>query len=40
MGHQSQFFRFDPRIYIPIASCIIISIVLTIVLWLVSYFRR
>jgi hypothetical protein len=28
------------RIYIPIASCIVISIVLTIVLWLISYFRR
>ena len=28
------------RIYFPIASCIIISIVLTIILWLISYFRR
>jgi hypothetical protein len=28
------------RIYIPIASCIAISIVLTIVLWLIHYFRR
>jgi hypothetical protein len=28
------------RIYIPIASCIIISIVLTVVLWLINYFRR
>jgi len=28
------------RIYIPIASCIIISIILTIVLWLINYFRR
>jgi len=28
------------RIYIPVASCIIISIILTIVLWLINYFRR
>lgn len=28
------------RIYLPIASCIIISIVVTLVLWLISYFRR
>ncbi len=28
------------RIYLPIASCILISIVLTIVLWLINYFRR
>ena len=28
------------RIYFPIASCILISIVLTLVLWLISYFRR
>jgi hypothetical protein len=28
------------RIYLPIASCIVISIVLTIILWLISYFRR
>jgi len=28
------------RIYIPIASCIIISIILTIILWLIHYFRR
>jgi hypothetical protein len=28
------------RIYLPIASCIIISIVLTIILWLINYFRR
>jgi len=28
------------RIYFPIASCIIISIILTLVLWLISYFRR
>jgi hypothetical protein len=28
------------RIYIPVASCIIISIVLTVILWLINYFRR
>jgi hypothetical protein len=28
------------RIYIPIASCIILSIVLTAILWLIHYFRR
>lgn len=28
------------RIYFPIASCVIISIVLTLILWLISYFRR
>jgi hypothetical protein len=28
------------RIYFPIASCIIISVVLTLILWLINYFRR
>jgi hypothetical protein len=28
------------RIYIPIASCIIISVVVTLVLWLINFFRR
>ena len=28
------------RIYVPIASCILISIILTLILWLISYFRR
>jgi hypothetical protein len=28
------------RIYIPIASCIVLSIILTLVLWLINYFRR
>jgi hypothetical protein len=28
------------RIYLPIASCIVISIVLTLILWLISIFRR
>ena len=28
------------RIYFPIASCIVISVVLTLILWLINYFRR
>lgn len=28
------------RIYIPIASCIILSIILTLILWMINYFRR
>ena len=28
------------RIYLPIASCVVISIVLTVVLWLIKYLRR
>jgi len=28
------------RFYFPIASCIIISIVLTVILWLIRFFRR
>ena len=28
------------RIYIPIASCVILSIILTLILWLINYFRR
>jgi hypothetical protein len=28
------------RIYLPIASCILISIILTLILWLINYFRR
>jgi hypothetical protein len=28
------------RIYIPIASCIILSVILTLILWLISYLRR
>ena len=28
------------RIYVPIASCILISIILTVILWLISYFRH
>jgi len=28
------------RIHIPIASCVLISIILTLILWLISYFRR
>ena len=28
------------KIYFPIISCIIISIVLTIILWIISFFRK
>ena len=28
------------RIYLPIGSCILISIVLTVVLWFINHFRR
>ncbi len=28
------------RIFIPITTCIIISIVLTLVLWIITFFRR
>jgi hypothetical protein len=35
-----QFGSGNWRVYIPLASCIIISIVLTLILWLVSYLRR
>jgi len=28
------------RIYLPIGSCIVISIILTVILWLINYFRR
>ena len=28
------------RIYLPIASCLFISLVLTLILWLIQYFRR
>jgi len=28
------------RFYFPILSCIIISIILTIILWLINYFRK
>ena len=28
------------RIYIPIASCVIISVILTLILWLINYLRR
>ena len=28
------------RVYIPIASCILLSILLTLLLWLINYFRR
>ena len=35
-----QFGSKNWRIYLPIASCIVISIVLTVILWLIHYFRR
>jgi len=28
------------RVYFPIASCIVISIILTLIFWLVNHFRR
>ena len=28
------------RVYIPIVSCVLISIILTGILWLINYFRR
>jgi hypothetical protein len=28
------------RFYFPIASCIVLSIILTIILWLINYFRK
>jgi len=28
------------RVYLPIASCIVISIVLSLILWLINYFRH
>jgi hypothetical protein len=28
------------HIYFPIVSCILISIILTLILWLINYFRR
>jgi len=35
-----QFGERNWRIYFPIASCIIISVILTLILWLIHYFRR
>jgi hypothetical protein len=35
-----QFGSKNWRVYIPIASCVIISLILTLVLWLINYFRR
>jgi len=28
------------KFYFPLASCLILSLVLTLILWLISYFRR
>jgi len=35
-----QFGSKNWRVFIPITSCVIISIVLTLILWLISYLRR
>ena len=35
-----QFGSKNWRVYIPIASCLIISVILTLILWLINYFRR
>jgi hypothetical protein len=35
-----QFGSKNWRVFIPITSCLIISIVLTLILWLISYMRR
>jgi len=35
-----QFGSRNWRVYIPIVSCILISVILTLVLWLINYFRR
>lgn len=35
-----QFGQRNWRIFFPIASCIIISVILTLILWLINYFRR
>jgi hypothetical protein len=35
-----QFGSKNWRIFFPITSCIIISIVLTLILWLINYLRR
>ncbi len=35
-----QFGSKNWRVFIPITTCIIISIILTLILWLISYFRH
>ncbi len=35
-----QFGSKNWRVFLPITSCIIISIVLTLIFWLISYLRR
>ncbi|MGA2093715.1 MAG: DUF2905 family protein [Sedimentisphaerales bacterium] len=35
-----QFGSKNWRVFIPITSCIIISILLTLIFWLISYFRH
>ena len=40
LGGDLEFGSRNWRIYLPIASCIIISIILTLILWLIHYLRR
>jgi len=28
------------RLYLPLASCIVISLILTLIMWIINYFRR
>jgi len=28
------------RVYFPIASCVVLSLILTLILWLINHFRR
>ena len=35
-----QFGSKNWRIYFPIVSCVLLSIILTLILWLINYFRR
>lgn len=28
------------RLYLPLASCIVISLILTLIMWITNYFRR
>ncbi len=40
MPGDLQFGSKNWRVFIPITSCIIISIVLTLLMWLINYLRR
>ena len=35
-----QFGSRNWRLYLPIASCILLSIILTLIVWLIGHFRR